>query len=37
MDENKNPLKDSLDKSAIGLAVKLIREVWGEKPEANIY
>ena len=28
MDENKKPLKDSFDKSAIGLAVKLIRETW---------
>lgn len=38
MDENKNPLKDSLDKSAIGLAVKLIDPgSMGEKPEANIY
>lgn len=36
MDENKNPLKDSLDKSAIGLAVKLIREVW-EKNRKLIY
>ena len=36
MDENKNPLKDSFDKSAIGLAVKLIREVW-EKNRKLIY